>query len=70
MKTIKYHNKIFKIQFWDLAGHIRFKSIIDNYYRGTNAILILYDAFDRNSFEIAKNIYEEKSQIYQNSIFF
>ena len=69
VNTIKYHNKIFRMHIWDLSGNLRYKSIIDSYFYGTNTILIFFDAFDRDSFEIAKNIYEEKSQIYQDTIF-
>ena len=47
---------------WDTAGQERFRTITTSYYRGANAIVIVYDITDRNSFEHIKNwmIYIEK----------
>lgn len=40
---------------WDTAGQERFRTITTSYYRGANAIAIVYDITDRESFEHVKN---------------
>jgi GTPase SAR1 family protein len=39
------------IQVWDTAGDERFRSVTQSYYRGTDAILLLYDMSYKPSFE-------------------
>ena len=60
--SIKFYNKTFKLQIWDLSGHILFENIVSAYYKGANIILIFFDSFDRSSFEKAKSIYKERIQ--------
>lgn len=40
---------------WDTAGQERFRTITTSYYRGANAIVIVYDVTDRESFDHVKN---------------
>ena len=35
---------------WDTAGQDRFKTITSSYYRGADAIIVVYDLTDRESF--------------------
>ena len=42
--------KVIKLQIWDTAGHERFRSITYSYYRGANAIIIVFDLSDKKSF--------------------
>ncbi len=49
-KSKKYKNPI-KVQFWDTAGQERFRSIAPMYYRGSSAILLVYDITSRHSFD-------------------
>ena len=42
-KTIKFRNKIIKLQIWDTAGQEKYKSLIPTYIRGSNLIFIMYD---------------------------
>jgi Ras-related protein Rab-1A len=35
---------------WDTAGQERFRTIISQYYRGANGILVVYDVTNRDSF--------------------
>jgi small GTP-binding protein len=39
------------INFWDTAGQERFRSIAPIYYRGSSAIILVYDITNRSSFE-------------------
>ncbi len=39
-----------KIQFWDTAGQERFRSIIPLYYKGSSAIIFVYDITNLESF--------------------
>ena len=50
MKKKEIDGKIIKIQIWDTAGHERFRSITYSYYRGANAIIIVFDLSDKKSF--------------------
>jgi len=50
MKKKEIDNKIIKVQIWDTAGHERFRSITYSYYRGANAIIIVFDLSDKKSF--------------------
>ena len=40
-----------KLQIWDTSGQERFRTITSAYYRGADAIMMLYDITDRKSFE-------------------
>ena len=40
-----------KLQLWDTAGQERFRSITSSYYRGAQALLLMYDVTNRQSFE-------------------
>ena len=50
MKKKEIDGKIIKVQIWDTAGHERFRSITYSYYRGANAIIIVFDLSDKKSF--------------------
>ena len=61
---IRYKNKTIKIQLWDTSGAPIYESIITRYFKGTQAILLCYDAYDRDSFNYIKN---KISQIQQTN---
>lgn len=39
-----------KLQIWDIAGHDRFHTIVQTYYRSMNAVLLIFDLGNRTSF--------------------
>lgn len=43
-----------KVQIWDTAGQERFRTIISNYYRGANAVIICYDLSNDISYKDAR----------------
>ena len=55
---VEYKSKIFEVYgkkvkatIWDTAGAERFRTITSNYYRGSHAIIFVYDVTERSSFE-------------------
>ena len=51
IKTQDINNKKIKLQIWDTAGQERFRNIVSSYYRGGQAVFIVYDVTDRESFD-------------------
>ncbi|OHS94230.1 GTP-binding protein yptV1 [Tritrichomonas foetus] len=51
IRKIDLDDMVIKLQIWDTAGQDRFRSITQNYYRGSNGIIIVYDVTDRDSFD-------------------
>lgn len=49
-KTLKIDDKKFKLQIWDTAGQERFRSITTTYFRGANAIMLVFDLTNVHSF--------------------
>lgn len=51
--------KNYCIQIWDTAGHERFKTITNTYYRGSHIALLCFDVSSRKSFEDISDWIEE-----------
>ena len=55
-----------KLQIWDTCGQERYRSISKNYYKGANAIILVFSLIDKKSFESVENwinqIKEEASE--------
>ena len=49
-KTINLNGENIKLQIWDTAGQERFRSITSSFYRGADAIIMVYDITDKQSF--------------------
>lgn len=49
-KTLNIDGKIVKAQFFDTAGHERFRSLAGSYYKSAHGIIIMYDITSRDSF--------------------
>lgn len=43
------------LNIWDTAGQERFRTITTSYYRGADAIMLVYDVCDENSFQEVSN---------------
>jgi Ras-related protein Rab-1A len=50
-KTLDIKGKKVKMQIWDTAGSEAFRSIVSAYYRGANAVVLVYAIDDKFSFE-------------------
>lgn len=63
MKVTKQESTDINFNIWDTAGQERFKSITNTYYRGADAIILVYDESDKNS---VKNLREISKTIHEN----
>ena len=61
-KTMIVNEKTTKMQIWATAGQERFRSITNAYYRGAEAILIVFDLTNRESFLYILDWIEEVSK--------
>ena len=50
LKNIEVKGKKIKLQVWDTAGQERFRTITTSYYKGAQAIIVVFDITDRDSF--------------------
>jgi small GTP-binding protein len=48
---VTIEGKTVKVQIWDTAGQELYRSVTASYYRGTNAIVIVYDVTSQESFD-------------------
>ena len=53
-KTISYNNRNIILQIWDTSGQERYRSIAQNFYRGADGILFVFDVTNKNSFDNLK----------------
>lgn len=53
-KTLNIDGKKVKIQIWDTAGQEKFRTITSTYYRGADAVLLVYDITNQLSFDDLK----------------
>lgn len=49
-KTLDVNGRKVKMQIWDTAGSEAFRSIVSAYYRGANAVVLVFNLTDRISF--------------------
>ena len=54
-KSITLGDLVVHLQIWDLAGHAMFKTMRPLFYKGANAVLLVYDCTNRLSFEKLDN---------------
>ena len=50
-KTVRYKDRLIKLQIWDSAGQEKFRSLIPNYIRGSSLIFLIYDISNKISYE-------------------
>eukprot|EP01083_Nonionella_stella_P152891 490543_1 len=62
-KEIPVGDKLVSIQVWDTAGQERFASLGVAFYRGADAVILVYDVSDRTSFE---NLTKWKQDFIEN----
>jgi len=62
VKMINLEGKRAKLQIWDTAGQERFHTITVAYYRGADALLLVFDVTDPHSFEHCEQWLKEVRQ--------
>lgn len=55
LRNTVVNNKRVKLQIWDTAGQERFRTITTSYYKGAQAIVIVFDLTDRETFDHLRN---------------
>ena len=54
-KTVNIKNKEIKLKIWDTAGEERFRNITQQYYKGADGIVLVYDVTDEASYDKIKD---------------
>lgn len=49
-KMIELEELITKLQVWDTAGQEKFRAITTSYFKGSHAVMLVYDCTDRDTF--------------------
>ena len=62
IRTFAVDNKKVKLQIWDTAGQERFHNIITSYFKGADAVVIVFDLTDIDSFNSIGNWVSEAQQ--------
>ncbi len=50
-------NKLARLEMWDTAGQERFKSVVRQYFRGAQGVMLVYDTTDEASLDNAVNVW-------------
>ena len=68
---VEYKSKIFEVYgkrtkatIWDTAGAERYRTITSNYYRGSHAIIFVYDVTERSSFDNVEKFWLKEVKEY------
>lgn len=63
-KTVNIEGTPVKLDLWDTAGQERYHSLAPMYYRGSHAIMIVYDITNEQSYQKAKMWFNELNSHY------
>ncbi|CAI2380349.1 unnamed protein product [Moneuplotes crassus] len=67
-RTLRVEQKNVKLQIWDTAGQERYRTITNAYYRGSDAIILVADCSNKQSFENIPEWLEEVSKYTEDDI--
>ena len=70
VKTMEVNDKRVKVQVWDTAGQERFRTITTAYYRGADAIMMVYDVTSEESFNNIRSWSREIDATIENTFKF
>ena len=74
LKRIKYKDKKLQVFIFDTSGQERFRSIVSNYYKKTNGVILVYDISSEDSFKKIdywfKDVNEKLTNFENNFILF
>ena len=69
IKNYKYNNKDYSIQIFDTAGHERFKSITENYFRMGNGFLMVFDLTNQDSLNVLDDWINRVNEAIENPLY-
>ena len=55
-----------KLQIWDTAGQERFRGITKSYYKGAQAVILVYDLNNQKTFEDISSYWLKESRMYSD----
>ena len=64
IKTIEMDDRTFRIQVWDTAANVSWHAVTRPYYRGSQAILLVFDVTSQESFDMIENYWMEEVREY------
>jgi small GTP-binding protein len=67
-KTLNKQGEEIVLDLWDTAGQERFRSVVPMFYKGSKAIIIVFDITNQDSFEGAKRWVEEIESYNSNAV--
>ena len=67
-KKIEKNNKKIRLDLWDTAGQERFRNITQNCFRGSNAIIFVYDITNKKTFDNLENWMKTKEDNVDSKI--
>lgn len=68
-KTNYFDNKKYCLKIWDTAGQERFKTITQQYFKGSDVNLLIFDLTNMNSFKKMQNWIDSITESIGNSTF-
>lgn len=69
-KTFSLDSNLVKLQFWDAAGHRRYRNFTRTYYRDADAIIFVYDIESKASFDsLIDWLYETKTYTSKDIVY-
>lgn len=67
MKTLTIGGKKLKLTLWDTAGQERFRTLTSSYYRGAQAIILVYDVTKRVTFTNISDVWAKEMELYSTN---
>lgn len=69
VRSIKIDNVTVKVNFWDLSGHPEFFEVRNEFYKDSQAVILVYDVTSRNSFSAIDDWHKECQKFGGGSCF-
>ena len=67
-RTINVDGARVKIQIWDTAGQEKFRTITSTYYKGSDAVILVYDVTNEKSYKEIENYWVDEIKQYVDEI--
>ena len=67
-KYLQKDNNTIRLDLWDTAGQEKFRTMTQNYYKGSDGIILVYDISNESSFETLKNWMDDIKENSKNKI--